>query len=725
MEIKNPLKMNDWDIKSFLIIVFSISLAYFGAVGLDKLGIQIPFLRPLLGFIYLTFIPGYLLLRILKIHNLSPEESFLYALGLSLFFNMFVGFLMNTFYPMLGITDKPISEIPIVVTCILVTLSLSILAYFRDRRYCSLEFINLKNILSPQFLFLSLIPFIAIYGTYLVNHYYNNVLLIIMIVIVALIILITLLTNVLAEEFYSYTVWIIAVSLILHTTLITNYIQVQDVIGEYYIANRVIMKGFWEYTIPDTYNSVLSTAILPPILYHITGISLTWIYKVIFPFLLSLIPPFVYKFYRKYLSSKVSLASSYLIVVLHPYFITLPFLSKQLVAEIFMMLFIHTLLMNIKSRNILNFIFIFGIVFSHYGTSYLIFGMLIFMTIYNLLTQNIERNSNNTLSWNTILMEYTTVLFGWYIYIAKSVTFSRIVHILNAIVIHVKSGLLFNPLYSRGMGLLVRKLPLLGVIDKYLYLLISLLMLIGVVIELIHFIMPSKKKIFDSNYLGFSIYWMIILGATVAIPGFAVMNPYRLYHLSSLILSPFVITGIKRLIEHVSSNWSTIHLEAVAALLVIFLLLNTGVASEILKLPPFYSSSINQETAIRFGSIDDVRMVYGRLITTYDVVAAKWIGSNMNSHKDIYSHSWGYGSSSLHSYGKIPLSKIKTMTINLNDIPPGNYVFVAYILGKFKLWYRLNPLGQPVYYHAGGLYTNLALSYNIIYTTGYCKVLIS
>ena len=161
-----------------------------GLFAINKFGIDTPIIRPLIGFIYLSFIPGYLLLRILRLHKLSGIESFLYALGLSLFMDMFVGFLMNIFYPILGITDKPIAEIPIVITMAGVVFLLCIIAYLRDKNYNNPDYIDLKDILNPQVLFLSLIPFIAIFGIYLVNYHNNNILLIIMIVVIALVALI-------------------------------------------------------------------------------------------------------------------------------------------------------------------------------------------------------------------------------------------------------------------------------------------------------------------------------------------------------------------------------------------------------------------------------------------------------------------------------------------------------------------------------------------------------
>ena len=73
--------MNDWGIRKFLKVVLAIHLAFCGAIGLDIVGLQIPILRQLIGFIYLTFIPGVIILRILKLHKLGSIETLLYSVG--------------------------------------------------------------------------------------------------------------------------------------------------------------------------------------------------------------------------------------------------------------------------------------------------------------------------------------------------------------------------------------------------------------------------------------------------------------------------------------------------------------------------------------------------------------------------------------------------------------------------------------------------------------------
>ncbi len=53
MQLNNPFQMNDWEIGKFLNVVIGIQLALWGTIGLDFVGLQIPIIRQLIGFIYL------------------------------------------------------------------------------------------------------------------------------------------------------------------------------------------------------------------------------------------------------------------------------------------------------------------------------------------------------------------------------------------------------------------------------------------------------------------------------------------------------------------------------------------------------------------------------------------------------------------------------------------------------------------------------------------------
>jgi len=736
MKIKNPFRLNDWDIKSFLVVILSIQLAYLGTFSMNKLGIELPFLRQILGFVYITFIPGYLLLRILKIHKLSSEESFLYAVGLSLFFDMFVGFLMNMFHPVLGITNKPISEIPIIITFVLATLVLSVFAYLRDRDYCNPDFINLKDILSPQFLFLNLIPFMAISGTYLVNYYHNNILLMVMIVVIALVVLLVGFADIIPGKLYSYAIWAIAIALILHTTLISPYIHIKDVYGEYYVANSIIHEHRWDYIkdIYANYNSVLSVTILAPNIYYICNIPLTWIYKLVFPLFLSFIPLGIYKISQRYLNAKSSFLATFLFIATKPFYINIPFLTKQLTAELFMILLIMLIVLdnNIKKekKTILMIIFGISLIVSHYGTAYLFAGSLVFALLFLKLWRDIpDREKNNFNSFQTFVLVYSITCLTWYIYITKSSVFMSIVNLGN-VILHTIFVEFFNPEYSRGAYLLTKTpLSALHLIGKSLYLLISAFIAIGVFRSFLEFILSNKSSKFDTIYLGFALYWLGILGATVVLPFFAVMNPYRLYHLALIVLFPFVIVGgivvsdllIKqtfKLIKMKSNN-----LKILYTIFVIYMLFNTSFIYQITGDYP-NSISISQEYIKKYGTLNDKGFLYSTIIPTYDVSSAKWLSKHMNNYKNIYSTlGWGQGNAVLMAYGNIDNKRLQSIHYNsVKDLPNG-YIYLYYFNVVEKIFLDNDPLGNPIYYNMATIYTNFIKENSKIYDNGGSQIL--
>ena len=136
MHIDNLLRINDWKIKKFFILIFALQLATFGVIGAGLLGLHLPVLRPLVRFLYLLFVPGYLILRALKVHDLESVDTVLYAIGASLAALMMTGVLLNVFGPVFHV-EKPLSVLPITLTISALVLSLSVVCYLRDRNFTS------------------------------------------------------------------------------------------------------------------------------------------------------------------------------------------------------------------------------------------------------------------------------------------------------------------------------------------------------------------------------------------------------------------------------------------------------------------------------------------------------------------------------------------------------------------------------------------------------------
>ncbi len=73
------MNIADWEIRKLLKAVAAVQVAILGLVALRAMALDIPGLRYVVGFIYLTFIPGVLVLRSLRWHGLSLSETLLYC----------------------------------------------------------------------------------------------------------------------------------------------------------------------------------------------------------------------------------------------------------------------------------------------------------------------------------------------------------------------------------------------------------------------------------------------------------------------------------------------------------------------------------------------------------------------------------------------------------------------------------------------------------------------
>jgi len=70
-----------WAKLNFLIIIVFLQLMIYFSVFLD-----IPVARQVLGFFYLTFIPGFIILKLLKLNYFGKFETISLLLGLALHF---------------------------------------------------------------------------------------------------------------------------------------------------------------------------------------------------------------------------------------------------------------------------------------------------------------------------------------------------------------------------------------------------------------------------------------------------------------------------------------------------------------------------------------------------------------------------------------------------------------------------------------------------------------
>ena len=672
VKMLNFLKMNNWKIDKFLNTILIIQIVLLSFIVLDLMGIHIPLLRELVSVVYLLFIPGILILRVLRLHELNSIETLLYSVGLSIASVMGIGFAMNLIYPVFGISD-PISLFYLIVTMSIFVLIFCLLSYIRDKNFCNEEYVDI-NILSPKFLFLFIIPFLAIFGTYMVNFYQNNVLLILMILIISILVILVAFDK-FSKKYYPFIIFVISISLLFHTSLISSYIWGWDINHEYFLAKLVFTNSYWNLNISYNTNAMLSIVMLAPILSKITNIDLIWIFKTVYPFVFALVPLGLYLVFERQTSPKIAFLSSFFFMAVFTFYRELTQLARQEIAEIFLVLVILLMVdgsMDKLKKALLTVIFAISIIVSHYGLSYIF--MLSLICVYAVIIIDEKLIKHGYRAKEYILKDRTNSSFvllfiifaaGWYMYTSSSSAFSSVVHIGDHIIGSISTDFL-NPDAAQGAAALTADVssPLHNV-PKYLNLLFQFFIGFGVLIM----VFTREKMNFKKEYIIFAVINLFILLVGIVVPYFSsALNITRLYHICLFFLAPFAIVGgiefFKIFKKLFNKSWDqksvTNSLKLLAVVLVTLNLFFTGVIYEITQ---------DEPTSFALSKID--YPIYDE----QEVISVNWLYSVKDSNL-VYGD--GYRNNILGGYDYLS---------NIMAIPPnywiseGSYIY----LGKYNL----------------------------------------
>jgi uncharacterized membrane protein len=698
MNLINPLRMNDWSIKQFLPVIFTVQILVWSVIFLDFLNLNIPILKQLLLFVYLTFIPGILILRILRIHNLDTLHVLLYSVGMSLSTLMFLGFFMNTIFPLLGIA-RPISFYPLVYTIGILVVVLSILTCIRDRSFSSPEYISIRNVLSPPVLVLSFLPVLAFFAISLFNYNGNNILLMILLLLIALFPIVTMLTNFFQEKYYPIIIFILTVTLLYSHSLVSAFIYGWDINSEYYVVNSVIQEGLWNPALYGSLNGMLSLTMLGPIYSIILSMSLDGVFKIIYPLIFAFVPLGLYPVFRKQTDNKIAFLACFFFISFFVFYLEMLTLARQEIAEFFLVLIILSLYdkkLEKFSKSFLLILFISSLIVSHYGLSYLF--LLIFILTWtigsvgyyaisreymvrffiwlsgksgyqDLIEMRKYFSPSHIISFSSVAY-YCVFLVMWYMYTAGSASFAAVITIANQIFTSTQSDFL-DPGTTQGLAIATTtQLSTIHELAKYLHLFTIFLIVVGFLSSVILYILYKKVQ-HDFQYLLLSFGALCLCLGGLVLPYFASsINTTRLYQISLIFLAPFCVLGGITVFRMTSAFFGNpdnekqvkIALQILSVFFGIFLLFNSAWFYEIAHdgSIPFLNNKADYP-----------------MVTVPQAAGAQWLTDLADSSFSIYSD----------YYRAIFFNRIygprmtNTIPYNSNRIPAKSYVF----LGNFNI----------------------------------------
>jgi uncharacterized membrane protein len=510
----------------------------------------------------------------------------------------------------------------------------------------------------------------------------------------------------------------VSIALIIPTALITNYLVGWDYHSEYHAYNLACKTKSWNPTfnclddrITKGYSS-LSVTILPVIYSTILDIDGTWIFKILYPIVLSFIPLALYKLYYEKLGDKAAFLAIFFLLSNSVFFNVEIFSAKQIIGEFFyVLLFLVILKEKIGNLEKSFFFIVFSaaLVMSHYSLAY-IFLFCIFLTWFStvMIKHTNLKAVKSRISLNMVIL-FFSIAFTWYIYTSASTLFNSILEIGDSISRNFITDF-FNPsartsTVLKGLGL-AEAVSIWHQIGRTFFYISEFFIVIG----MLRVIIKKEYGHFGYEYAILSFTNLTLLFMAIVIPNFAkYFRMERFYQISLLFLAPFFVLGGKSVFE-IISKWRkrTKVLNLILLILIPFFLFETGFFYEVIG---DYNYSLPL-SMYRMNRID----LYRRIVDEKEVISSFWLLRNVNySNSLVYSDSISSGHV-LTSYAMLSAENMRELSNSVQFLGNKNYVYLREVntieekIEGTENWYNFSDVAKTLLYQ------------NLLYSNGDCEI---
>ena len=657
--------------------------------------LNIPVIRGSIVFAYLSFVPGFVILKTFKLKELDLLKTFLISVGLSFVASMFVGLLVNELYVILGLS-QPLSIIPLTVAMSTFTLIVFFISYRRD---FSINIVSLDGMLKatrshlPLTLVLIILPMLSIVGAL----YVNIPIMIILFLTIAVLCVLSITSNkLIPSKSYPFLIFSISISILLLNLLQSKYIIGDDANLEYYIFKVTQIREYWGPINAVTnswtalgYNSMLSVTLLPNVYSVLMNLQNEMLFKILYPFIFSLVPITLYGIYKNETGKLIGLLSTlFFVFSTNAFFGEITAVNRQIVGEFFLMVSIFLWLdktLPIKEKRILLIIFGVSIALSHYSLA-VIYSVFVSLVI---IIASIKSNFDEAFNASTVLAIFGTT-FLWYAFSSGSIltlivnTAQTVASELSSFQLRTKAGSNVSAIYGIPQVFTAASWINLAVSG-----LVNLLLLTGILAVIL---LARRMEISVSDKYRFTtILAAIILAISFLFPAVArTLNFTRFYAIALLFLSPCLAIGALSFLKIIQStlrkrnknqknNSVFLNKHGKTALLLVAVLLSAYLFSQ--------SGFINYVTG---GAIHSSRFDYYKMKTSsdpqvqisfydeytpeQDVFSAVWLSKYANAWSIVYSDAVSNGHV-LISEGLIPWNLLLSLT-NTTKPEQGSFVYL-------------------------------------------------
>lgn len=575
-------------------------------VGFVAAPVEVPFVRPVLAVVFLSLVPGVLILQLVNVRPRSLVPYILYTVGLSMIFVMGLGVGMSLILPIFGVR-RPLSTGWVLMVLLLIVGMLCAQLYRHEE--LERQIIKIPRLrITPLGLFALQLPFASVVAITLVNEsglIFPSIVLLCLLSLIPFVILL----NIHYMEILPLLLWAVGLALLYYQSLWHKSYPL-----EMWTHEMVLEMGRWTPAIGTTqadlpnirgmgYETILPYGTLYPVYILITGVDSMTQLRVINPLFVSLIPLALYEMFRRYIPTKDAfLGTLFFVFSFRFYAQHFPNGARDVIALLFLTLFGLALAdstLSKRNRRILVLTFISGIAVSHYGASYIFLAVLSFSilsTKYMAIADQYLENYQLSTDVSVRRLSYPVGLFAfvaipsWYIYTAHGIHFSTL-----PIRIHVfiSEGLTASEMHAERA---LSSSSISVEIARIFHIVVFGMAGIGLVTELYQRILNGTSRIRD-EHLTVS-YGLLLLFAMTWLSVGTGYGPGRVYIISLAFLAIFAVIAlydIQTVLSHTPQKyriWNRItrttfpvHSNAdirglLAIFLCLFLLLNTGVVAE-------------------------------------------------------------------------------------------------------------------------------------------------
>jgi len=541
--------------------VFIISMLFLTDLAIL---LNIPFLRQILGFFFLTLLPGLLILRLLKLNKIESTEKIVLAVGLSISFLMFFGLLINNLSLSLGYLT-PLSTISLLVSLNIALIALAIMGY-KVNKDATFSLPNLSLSISEKtFLIVPILfPALSIFGMYVMNMTNNNIILMLLLFLIPIYVaFVCVFNHKFSKRLYPVVIFLISISLLLLLSLRSNHLIGADVHREYYFFRTMLGNSHWSILGYGVLDACLCISLLPTIYQSMLNINPEFLYKILYSLIYSVSPLVIYIISKKYVGEGYAFLASCFFMFQANFLLTASN-ARTNTAILFFALAMMTLFSDridpLKKR-ILFIVFMASCIVSHYATAYIFFFVML-GTFIGLEMLSKKYSFKKVVSL-TLTILFFSMIFFWYSQVTETA--------FNAGVGFVEETLsnlnMFFVEESRQTG--IQAMLGEGILEKgiphkiefvftwltFAFIGIGIITLIRKYKEMSFLELNFKKPEFLKDKFEVS-YFMIaltcsgLLVATVVLPYISKYSLTRLYSVAITILSVFFMIGGITLSKH-------------------------------------------------------------------------------------------------------------------------------------------------------------------------------